>query len=100
MYFDDIIVVGTTFQEHLHNLTSVLIRLRGAGLIALFVATPEVKFSAPSPDKGLSMKAHLARTSVYRFQPKMAITMRWEPTRTNHDEKSFELKKRTGGRGG
>ena len=32
MYFDDIIVVGTTFQEHLHHLTSVFTRLRGAGL--------------------------------------------------------------------
>ena len=32
VYFDDIIVVGTTFQEHLHHLTSVLTRLRGAGL--------------------------------------------------------------------
>ena len=29
VYFDDIIVVGTTFQEHLHHLTT---RLRGAGL--------------------------------------------------------------------
>ena len=33
VYFDDIIVVGTPFQEHLHNHTSVLIRLRGAGLM-------------------------------------------------------------------
>ena len=32
VYFDDIIVVGTTFQEHLHHLTSVFTRLRGAGL--------------------------------------------------------------------
>eukprot|EP00731_Ephydatia_muelleri_P003644 Em0001g3644a len=32
VYFDDLIVVGTTFQEHLHHLTSVFTRLRGAGL--------------------------------------------------------------------
>ena len=32
VYFDDIIVVRTTFQEHLHHLTSVFTHLRGAGL--------------------------------------------------------------------
>ena len=32
VYFDDIIVVGTTLQEHLHHLPSVFTHLRGAGL--------------------------------------------------------------------
>ena len=32
VYFDDIIVVGHTFQDHLHNLSKVLTHLRAAGL--------------------------------------------------------------------
>ena len=32
VYFDDIIIVGSTFDDHLRNISSVLMRLRGAGL--------------------------------------------------------------------
>ena len=32
VYFDDIIIVGSTFDDHLRNIGSVLMRLRGAGL--------------------------------------------------------------------
>ena len=32
VYFDDIIVVGRTFKDHLHHLSKVLAQLRGAGL--------------------------------------------------------------------
>ena len=32
VYLDDILVVGRTFQEHLHNLREVMERLRYAGL--------------------------------------------------------------------
>ena len=32
VYFDDIMVLGTSFADHLSNIAGVLARLRGAGL--------------------------------------------------------------------
>ena len=64
------------------------------------MATPEVKFSAPSPDEGLLMKAHLARTSVYRFQPKMAITMRLARLHVRKELRTQQTYRGEGGGGG
>ena len=38
MYFDDIIVVGTSFADPLSNIGGVLARLRGVGLTQTAVA--------------------------------------------------------------
>ena len=32
VYLDDILIIGKTFDDHLHNLSFVLDRIRGAGL--------------------------------------------------------------------
>ena len=48
MYLDDILVMGTTFEEHLSNLRHVFDRLRDAGLCLkpskCYLARKEVEF--------------------------------------------------------
>ena len=101
VYIDDILVSGTTEEDHLHNLDSVLTRLESAGLTlkkskctfrassveylghvidaqGLHPATSKIKAisQAPAPSNATELKSFLGLLNYYhKFLPNLSTTL-------------------------
>ena len=79
VYLDDIIIVGRTFSEHLHNLQTVLTRLREAGLKLkpqkCNLCLPQVEFLG-----------HIVSAGGISTDPRKTEKVRNWPTPTNRRE--------------